>query len=116
MGRPRKHDTELCNCRLAIGLTKAEYEKVFEIQNELSDRLGRKISQRELVMNALVNTYCTSPASDATTQLERTFAFTDKTITVIENAISDLRERNASVRMAMEKAKKRTDPDDAFDE
>ena len=101
---------------MAIGLTRAEYEKVFEIQNELSERLGRRISQREMVMNALVNTYCTGPATDSVSQLEKTFAFTDKTIAIIENAISDLRERNASVRMAIEKAMRKDDSDDAFDE
>ena len=116
MARPRKHESELCSCKMAIGLTRAEYEKVFEIQNELSERLGRRISQREMVMNALVNTYCTGPATDSVSQLEKTFAFTDKTIAIIENAISDLRERNASVRMAMEKAKRKDDSDDALDE
>ena len=115
MARPRKHESELCSCKMAIGLTRAEYEKVFEIQNELSERLGRRISQREMVMNALVNTYCISPATDSVSQLEKTFAFTDKTIAVIENAISDLKERNASVRMAMEKAKRKADSDDAVD-
>ena len=107
MARPRKHESELCSCKMAIGLTRAEYEKVFEIQNELSERLGRRISQREMVMNALVNTYCTGLTLDSTTQLERTFAFTDKTIAIIENAVSDLKERNASVRLAMEKARKK---------
>ncbi|MBQ7405048.1 MAG: hypothetical protein IJV90_01350 [Candidatus Methanomethylophilaceae archaeon] len=115
MARPRKHESELCSCKMAIGLTRAEYEKVFEIQNELSERLGRKISQREMVMNALVHTYCTGPATDSVSQLEKTFAFTDKTIAIIENAISDLRERNASVRMAIEKAMRKDDSDDAVD-
>lgn len=115
MARPRKHESELCSCKMAIGLTRAEYEKVFEIQNELSQRLGRRISQREMVMNALVNTYCTGPATDSVSQLEKTFAFTDKTIAIIENAISDLRERNASVRMAIEKAMRKDDSDDAVD-
>lgn len=106
MARPRKKPGEIRNQRINIAFNEAEFNLFMDIYDELQTRAGKFISIREMVLNAVIQTYDTTTGStDAFTRLDKTFEFTETYINKAIDTLKDILNRNAQVKMAVDRSR-----------